>query len=366
MQYEFDIVRKGYDKEQVAEYISTLHATIEEYKFKEEQTKNLVKLAEDKAKKIVEDAREEAIRVAKEESDRLIDGAYSKLYSIQETMQDQRILLNDFRKDYNRFILKYVNEVNKRNFVQLQTSVDDIENYINETMKAAENTKNGYFVPNPTKTDGPIIIVEPSVSDISSTKLQEHFIVEEDVNADTNTTHENVFFENPQLTTITPDTNLADNQDSPISAEEVLTSQSDEADAITQSETAQSDVYTNTDTDTDTDTNINTSVDTGVNRDLDLDLDLNSNSDTKKIDTAEINAKLSQQEIELNNSVLEKNEIADLENTEVHSSNNVVKEFDELFDLAKEETLIKHLEEQETTDQVQEIQDTLLNMKPVE
>ncbi len=285
MQYEFDIVRKGYDKEQVAEYINELLATIEGYKFKEEQTRNLVQLAEDKAKKIVEDAKQEAIRAAKEESDRIIDGAYSKLYSIQETMQEQRTLLNDFRKDYNRFILKYVNEVNKRNFVQLQTSVDDIENYITETMKAAEKTKNGYFVPNPTKTDSPIIIVEPSVSDVSSTKLQEHFVV--DSNEDFN-----------------EDSNQDSSQDSIKNLHEEAT------------------------------------------------------NENEYFETNDLSAKDKNNDIEIIETDINTN-------AKVEFSEEFDKEFDQLFNLTKEETLSKHLEEQVTSDQVQEIQDTLLNIKPV-
>ncbi len=277
MQHEFAVVRKGYDKEQVEEYINELLATIEGYKIKDEQTRNLVQLAEEKAKKIVEDAKEEAIRVAKEESDKIIDGAYSKLYTIQETMQEQRTLLNDFRKDYNRFILKYVNEVNKRNFVQLQTSVDHIENYISETMKTAEKTKNGYFVPNPSKTDGPIIIVEPSVSDVSSTKLQEHFVVDTE---QTNSTNEN------------PKVNLSDNS----------------------------------------------SID-----------------ETPETEPSDTNNFLEITEHEISSNATSNEEF----------SEEFDKEFDELFNLTKEETLSKHLEEQPTTDQVQEIQDTLLNIKPV-
>ncbi len=269
MQYEFAVVRKGYDKVQVEEYINELLATIEGYKIKDEQTRNLVQLAEDKAKKIVDDAKEEAVRAAKEEADKIIDGAYSKLYSIQETMQEQRTLLNEFRTDYNRFILKYVNEVNKRNFVQLQTSVDDIENYISDTIKTAEKTKNGYFVPNPI-TDGPIIIVEPSLSDVSNSKLQEHFEVDTPTFVSSN---ENLFFES-----------------------------------------------SNTTDDTTSESNVPSEENT-------------------------------------------------IENTVEHTldtiDSNVDKEFDELFDLTKEETLSKHLEEQENIDQVQEIQDTLLNIKPV-
>ncbi len=299
MQYEFAVVRKGYDKEQVEEYINELLATIEGYKIKDEQTRNLVQLAEEKAKKIVEDAKEEAIREAKAEADKIIDGAYSKLYSIQETMQEQRVLLNDFRKDYNRFILKYVNEVNKRNFVQLQTSVDDIENYITETMKTAEKTKNGYFVPNPSKTEGPIIIVEPSTEDISVNKLQEHFPVDSNPSQEVTfvKTSEDLFFES---------NDIAEN---------------------------------NNDVETKEDVNTN------------LETNLYNNSNSQDLDS------------ELNTEVF--NDFEVLNDSESLDEEVVIKEYDELFELTKEETLSKHLEEQETADLVQDIQDTLLNIKPI-
>ncbi len=158
MQSEFDTVRKGYDKEQVDEYINYLQTTIDEYTRNEGQVKVLLQQAEQKA--------EILIREAEVEASNIIDGAYSKLHSIQVTIQDQRKLLENFRKDYNRFILKYVNEVNKRDFVYLVNSVDEMEHYIDDTIRSAEKARNGYFVPN-AHTDSPILIVEPNVEEFT-------------------------------------------------------------------------------------------------------------------------------------------------------------------------------------------------------
>ncbi len=164
MQSEFDTVRKGYDKGQVDEYIEYLQNTIEEYAKNENQVKVLIQQAEQKADIL--------IREAEVEASNIIDGAYSKLHSIQDTIKDQRKLLDNFRRDYNRFILKYVNEVNKRDFVYLVKSVDEMENYIEDTIKSAEQVRNGYFVPN-AHTDSPILIVEPNYEDFNlpSSKL---------------------------------------------------------------------------------------------------------------------------------------------------------------------------------------------------
>ncbi len=158
MQSEFDTVRKGYDKEQVDEYIEYLQNTIDEYARNENQAKVLLQQAEQKAHIL--------IREAEVEANNIIDGAYSKLHSIQATIQEQRKLLENFRRDYNRFILKYVNEVNKRDFVYLVNSVDEMEHYIEDTIKSAEKSRNGYFVPNP-HTDSPILIVEPDFEDLN-------------------------------------------------------------------------------------------------------------------------------------------------------------------------------------------------------
>ncbi len=158
MQSEFDTVRKGYDKEQVDEYIKYLQNTIDDYARNEGQVKVLIQQAEQKA--------EILIREAEVEASNIIDGAYSKLHSIQVTIQDQRKLLENFRKDYNRFILKYVNEVNKRDFVYLVNSVDEMESYIDDTIRTAEKARNGYFVPN-AHTDSPILIVEPSYEEFT-------------------------------------------------------------------------------------------------------------------------------------------------------------------------------------------------------
>ncbi len=157
MQSEFETVRKGYNKEQVDEYIKNLENIIDEYAKNENQVKVLVQQAEQKADLLIREAEVEATEI--------IDGAYSKLHAIQDTIQDQRKLLENFRRDYNRFILKYVNEVNKRDFVYLVKSVDDMETYINETITTAEKAKNGYFVPK-SPTNAPILIVEPEIEDL--------------------------------------------------------------------------------------------------------------------------------------------------------------------------------------------------------
>ncbi len=165
MQSEFDIVRKGYDKEQVNEYINYLQNTIDEYARNEGQIRLLVQQAELLVRQSEQKA-EILIREAEVEASNIIDGAYSKLHSIQETIRDQRKLLDNFRKDYNRFILKYVNEVNKRDFVYLVQSVDEMDTYIEDTIKSAERVRNGYFVPN-AHTDSPILIVEPNFEDFT-------------------------------------------------------------------------------------------------------------------------------------------------------------------------------------------------------
>ncbi len=157
MQTEFEMVRKGYNKEQVDQYIKELQSTIDEYVRNEAQVKALIQNAEQKAELI--------FREAELEAKEILDGAYSKLHTIQETVQSQRKLLENFRKDYNRFILRYVNEVNKRDFTYLLKSVNDMELYIEDTIKKAEQTKNGYFVPNG-QNGAPIIIVEPNIEDL--------------------------------------------------------------------------------------------------------------------------------------------------------------------------------------------------------
>ncbi len=158
MQSEFDIVRKGYNKEQVDEYIQYLQNIINEYARNENQVKLAIQQAEQKGEII--------IREAEVDANNILDGAYSKLHSIQVTIQDQRKLLENFRKDYNRFILKYVNEVNKRDFVYLVNSVDEMEHYIDDTIKTAEKARKGYFVPN-THNDSPILIVEPTYEEFN-------------------------------------------------------------------------------------------------------------------------------------------------------------------------------------------------------
>lgn len=182
MQSEFDIVRKGYNQKQVDDYIKHLETIIETYVKNESQVKNTLQQAEQKAELIV--------REAETEANELINNAYSKLHSIQDTIKTQRTLLDSFRKDYNRFILKYVNEINKRDFVYLQNTVDDIDKYISDAFRNAEETKNGYFIPN-SNTNSPILIVEPCNEDnsISDSFIESNF--SEDYNIKNDRVNEN-------------------------------------------------------------------------------------------------------------------------------------------------------------------------------
>ncbi len=166
MQSEFDTVRKGYRKEQVDAYINYLETIIDEYVQKEKAAENLVALTEQQTYALIQESEVQAAQIiqqAEQDADDIVSSAYAKLHSIQQTIREQNVLLDDFRKDYNRFILKYVNEVNKNSFLNLKKAVNDIDNYIEDTIKSAEKARNGYFVPNPSLS--PIIIVEPDLED---------------------------------------------------------------------------------------------------------------------------------------------------------------------------------------------------------
>lgn len=195
MQSEFKVGLIGYKKKQIEEYIKQLENIIDDYKQKEAKIDSVTELAKEQAELTISDAQKNANKIiakaeneadillkdakntsetllstSKIESDKLINEAYTKLYSVQNSIKAQRKLLDDFRKDYNQFILKYVNEINKRDFLHLKNTIDNVDNYISTIIKEAESKKDGYFVPN-IHNDGSIIIVEPTENDITPSPL---------------------------------------------------------------------------------------------------------------------------------------------------------------------------------------------------
>lgn len=224
MQPEFNLTLRGYKKEEVDEYIKKLENTINDYVSHKQKIDELMDLANEQSEVIINDAKDTASKIIKTaqkeatdiinnanktsesilsssklEGDNLINETYNKLYSIQASIRDQRKLLDGFRQEYNNFILKYVNEINKRDFVHLQYTVDGIDNYISNVITKAESTKKGYFIPDSQSSD--IIIVAPTENDIIGTldfnsktndtsplkEKTDNTVINQDINQDTNT-----------------------------------------------------------------------------------------------------------------------------------------------------------------------------------
>ncbi len=159
MQTNFDIARKGYNKEQVNSYINDLLLTIEDYKKIESVAKNRIKSAEIEARNIIAKAEREA--------EAKITTANAKLNQIHSLISTQRTRLDDFRKDYNKFILKYVNEVNKKDFIELKNAVSYLDTYIGSAVESTNQFNKINLVANNTDSTSSIKVVEPTIEDLN-------------------------------------------------------------------------------------------------------------------------------------------------------------------------------------------------------
>ena len=122
MEDKFNIVKKGYDPTEVNRYIEKLEAVIYSYKEKDTAIKNALISAQVAADNIVKNAELEADKITKK--------ALILMDKIQESIGEERALLQAFEKDYNVLIEKYVHKVNDVDIQKLRSRIDDMENYI--------------------------------------------------------------------------------------------------------------------------------------------------------------------------------------------------------------------------------------------
>jgi len=120
----FSIVKRGYNPQEVDEYIETLEQVIKSYKDKDNAIKNAIISAQVAADNIIKNSQLEV-------SDNK-NRALSQLRAIYDSIEIQRNRVQAFRDDYDEMIRKYLKSPEESEVSQIFDRIDDLEKYLRE------------------------------------------------------------------------------------------------------------------------------------------------------------------------------------------------------------------------------------------
>lgn len=118
MKTSFNLVKKGYDPEEVQEYIQLLDKEIKTYKDKEQFISSALVEAQITAKNIIEDAKKQAQKIE--------DDAVDKLKDIKNKIEKSKEKIYQFQEDYTNFTKRFEASFNETELNKLLTSLDSI------------------------------------------------------------------------------------------------------------------------------------------------------------------------------------------------------------------------------------------------
>ncbi len=131
MHESFSIVKKGYDPEEVNEYIEQLEGIIKSYKEKDHAIKNAIISAQIAADNIIKNAELEAA------SKKIKAVEFVK--SLSNSLQEQKNLLKEFQSDYNALIKKYLVDFDDREYLNMFSKINEIEEYLTNLHESEKN-----------------------------------------------------------------------------------------------------------------------------------------------------------------------------------------------------------------------------------
>ena len=121
---QFNFVKKGYDPQQVDEYVATLNQVIKSYKDKDNAIKNAIISAQIAADNITKNAH---LEIAEYKSH-----ATAHLRRVYEALEGQKTRIQSFQHDYNAMVRKYLNAFDESDLAEIFERIEELERYINE------------------------------------------------------------------------------------------------------------------------------------------------------------------------------------------------------------------------------------------
>lgn len=125
---QFTLVKRGYDTEEVDDYISTLEQVVKSYKDKDNAIKNAIISAQMAA--------DNMIKNAKLQADEYKIQIVAELQKVRKEVETQRVRVQAFQDVYNGLVRKYLTELDGDDISQVFKQLDDVDNLISALMEA--------------------------------------------------------------------------------------------------------------------------------------------------------------------------------------------------------------------------------------
>ena len=120
----FNIVKRGYNPQEVDEYIATLEQVIKSYKDKDNAIKNAIISAQVAADNVVRNAHLEVNEYKSK--------TVAQLRHIYDSIEIQRSRIQAFQNDYNEMLRKYLKTFDESDVAQIYGHIEELEKYLRE------------------------------------------------------------------------------------------------------------------------------------------------------------------------------------------------------------------------------------------
>lgn len=118
MATSFTMIKKGYDPQEVQNYISLLEKQLAEYKSKEQFISQALVEAQVSAKNVIQQAETQAAQIEKD--------ALEKLQNVRDKIHQSKEKLYQFEEDYSSFIKRFSSSFSEDELNKLLSSLDRI------------------------------------------------------------------------------------------------------------------------------------------------------------------------------------------------------------------------------------------------
>lgn len=126
----FSIVKRGYNPQEVDEYIETLEQVIKSYKDKDNAIKNAIISAQVAADNIMKNTHLEATEYKTR--------TLAQLRHVYDSVETQRSRLQAFQDDYNDMLRKYLQPFNESDLALVYDRIEELEKYLRELNESVE------------------------------------------------------------------------------------------------------------------------------------------------------------------------------------------------------------------------------------
>ncbi|MCL2611386.1 MAG: DivIVA domain-containing protein [Defluviitaleaceae bacterium] len=121
---KFSIVKKGYNPSEVDKHIEELQRQIADFKEKEDAITNAMINSQVAANNIIKNA-----EMAAEDMHEDLIKAVNNIFN---SIENQKNTIKAFQEDYETLISKYLKKPDGKDFLEIYTSLNELENYLVE------------------------------------------------------------------------------------------------------------------------------------------------------------------------------------------------------------------------------------------